>query len=82
LGEKARKPAGTGAEVQDGGAGGQVQTLQQNSHIDQKRRRFVRLTERLGQLVIPVADSREVLLGGAIQVVDRCLLDEIGDVDR
>jgi hypothetical protein len=40
-------------EVENGRAGGQLQPLHQHGHVDQQRRRFVRLAEWLRQLDDP-----------------------------
>ena len=56
LGQKAGEPPGAGAEVENGRAGGQLQPLHQHGHVDQQRRRLVRLAEWLRQLMIPIGD--------------------------
>ncbi len=80
--EEAREPSGARPEIENGRAGRQLQSLHQDGHVDEQRRRLVSLAERLGELMIPVRDRGEVLLGRLIELLDRGLLDQLGDLDR
>ena len=55
LREEAGEPSRARSEIEHGRASRQLQSLHQHRHVDEQRRRLVRLAERLGELMIPVA---------------------------
>ena len=82
LRQESRQPSGAGAEFEHRHARHEPQSLQQRRHVDQDRRRFVRLRKRLGEVVLPFRQRREVLLGRSIQIVDRSPRDQFAHIDH
>src|ERR1700687_5055817 len=70
LRQKSRQPARARAELEHSRAARELEPLQQGRDASQEKRGLVRLAEWLGEVVLPVPQRREVLLGGAIELVN------------
>lgn len=82
LSEKARGPSRACAEVEDAQSRRETHPLQHGREVDQDRRRIRNVAERLRQVEVVVFERAEIVLGGAIELVDRTGADQLANVDQ
>ena len=76
------EPAAARAELEDRHPRRQAQPLKHRRNARQQRRRIVGGIERLGEVMLPAGQRREIFLGGSIQVLEGRSRNQLPDIDR